>query len=57
MLHVLQRLEVCEVTDTKFDSLLRSMAGQQYHVHGTLGRELGGGVLEGQQQGQYSTAF
>ena len=57
MLHVPQRLEVREVTDTEFDSLLRSMAGQQYHAHGTLGRELGGVVLEGQQHGQYSAAF
>ena len=46
VLHVPRRLEVHEVSDTEFDSLLRTMAGQQYHSHGTLGCELGGGMLD-----------
>ena len=46
VLHVPSRLQVREVSDTEFDSLLWTMAGQQYHSHGTLGRELGGGVLD-----------
>ena len=47
VLHVPRRLSVREVPDQEFDELLRTMAGQQYHSYGTLGRELGGGVLEG----------
>ena len=45
-LHIPRRLEVCEVSDTEFESLLQTMAGRQYHSHGTLGCELGGGVLD-----------
>ena len=46
VLHAPRRLEVGKGSETEFDFLLWTMAGQQYHSHGTLGRELGGGVLE-----------
>ena len=46
VLHMPSRLQVWEVSDTEFDSLLWTMAAQQYHSHGTLGCELGGGMLD-----------
>ena len=46
VLYIPTRLQVRAVSDTEFDSLLRTMAGQHYHSHSTLGHELGGGVLD-----------
>ena len=46
VLYVPRRLEVRKVSETEIDSLLRTMAGQQYHSHGILGRELGISMLD-----------